>query len=207
MTQRNSSAPLATPAVLALHYQNEVLHPDGQIKVGVRVADPRRQSVIEAARRMLEGAREREWPIMHVRIAFREDYSDCPANTPIFRKTIELGAVRDGQWGSEFLPELAPRPGPREFVFTHTRISGFAGTALEQTLRMLRIEHLLVGGVATHSVVEGTVRDAADRGFHVLVAADACSAGTPEIHQASLDSMALIARIGDVAEGLSSWKG
>lgn len=195
-----------TPAVLALHYQNEVLHPDGLIRVGVSRDDPRRASVIEAASRMLKGARERSWPIMHIRIAYRQDYSDCPNNTPIALKTAELGAVREGMWGSEFLTELAPLPSPREFVFTHKRISGFSGTGLEQTLRLLKVEHLLVGGVATHSVVEGTVRDAADRGFHVMVATDACSSGSPDIHQASLNNMALIARISDVAGGFSSWK-
>lgn len=194
-----------TPAVLALHYQNEVLHPDGLIRVGVSEDDPRRASVISAAGRMVAGARERGWPIMHVRIAYREDYSDCPTNTPIARKTAELGAVIEGKWGSEFLAELAPQPGPREFVFTHKRISAFAGTALEQTLHMLKVDRLLVGGVATHSVVEGSVREAADKGFEVVVAEDACSAGTPAIHQASLYSMSLIAEISTVAGGLAKW--
>lgn len=190
---------MSNTAVLALHYQNEVLHPKGLIRVGVSEKDPRRQSVIDAAGRMLADARERGWPIMHVRIAYRADYSDCPKNTPIALRTAELGAVIDGKWGSEFLSELAPQDNSREFVFTHKRISGFAGTGLDEILRLLQVEHLLVGGVATHSVVEGTVRDAADRGFHVTVVEDACSAGTPAIHEASLQSMALIAQISNVA--------
>ncbi|MEY4755706.1 MAG: hypothetical protein RJA34_604, partial [Pseudomonadota bacterium] len=192
----------ADVAVLALHYQNEVLHPDGLIRVGVAADDPRRVEVIRAATALLHGARARQWPVMHVRIAFRDDYADCPLNTPVFRQTKSMGAVRDGQWGAEFLDALSPISCHREFVFTHTRISGFAGTALEQTLRMLGVNRLLVGGVATHSVVEGTVRDAADRGFEVFVAADACSAGSPVAHDASLASMRLIADVTDVATGL-----
>jgi nicotinamidase-related amidase len=197
----------AVPAVLALHYQNEVVHAEGRIRVGLAAGDPMRERVIEAASRLLAGARARGWPIVHVRIAFRPDYADCPRNTPIFRRTVELGAMRDGEWGAEFHEALSPRPGPREFVVTHTRISAFAGTSLEQTLRMLDCERLLVAGVATHSVVEGSVREAADRGFDVWVGADACAAADAQTHAASLASMALIATISDVAGLLSSTEG
>lgn len=189
-------------AVLALHYQNEVLHPKGRIRVGLAENDPMRDQVIVAARQLLAGAREKGLPILHVRIAFRPDYADCPRNTPIFRKTVELGAVRNGEWGAEFMASLAPLPSEREFVMTHTRISAFKGTAVEQTLRMLGVQHLIVAGVATHSVVENTVREAADLGYTITVAADACAAAAPQVHQAALASMALIADVTTVAGAL-----
>lgn len=189
-------------AVLALHYQNEVLHPKGRIRVGLAENDPMRDQVIEAARQLLAGAREKGLPILHVRIAFRPDYADCPRNTPIFRKTVELGAVRNGERGAEFMASLAPLPSEREFVMTHTRISAFKGTAVEQTLRMLGVQHLIVAGVATHSVVENTVREAADLGYTITVAADACAAAAPQVHQAALASMALIADVTTVAGAL-----
>lgn len=202
--QAQSPPSAARTAVLALHYQNEVLHANGKIKVGLAKADSRRERVIGQAGLLLAGARQRGWPIIHVRIAFRPDYSDCPRNTPIFLKTIALGAVRDGTWGAQFLAELAPIESEHEFIVTHTRISAFAGTSVEQTLRMLDVTRLLVSGVATHSVVEGTVRDAADRGFEVHVAADACAAATASVHDASLHSMSLIASVTTVAEGLAA---
>jgi nicotinamidase-related amidase len=183
------------PVVLALHYQNDVLHPEGRIRVGLAADDPARTAVVESAGLMLKEARRRAWPIVHVRIAFREDYADCPRNTPIFRRTVELGAVRDGQWGAEFITGLQPCAGPLEFVVTHTRISAFAGTPLQHLLTMLRATRLLIGGVATHSVVEGTARDAADRGFEVWIAADACAAAGASAHDAALQSMALIASV------------
>src|SRR5690606_29620927 len=115
-------------------------------------------------------------PIYHVRIAFRPDYADCPVNTPIFRRTVELGAVKDGEWGSEFLEGLQPLQNESEFVVTHQRISAFAGTCLDNLLRIKNITHVVVAGVATHSVVEHTVRHAVDIGFEVTIAADACAA-------------------------------
>lgn len=186
-------------AVLALHYQNEVLHPDGKIRVGVN-DEKVRESVIEGARRLLAFARKKQLPLLHVRIAFRPDYADCPRNTPIFQKTIELGAVKDGEWGAEFMKPLQPLENEHEFVVTHQRISSFAGTSLDNILRMLDVQHLIVGGVATHSVVEHTVRDATDRGYTVTIAADACAAGSSELHDAALRSLALVAKVSRVDE-------
>ncbi|NMG72699.1 cysteine hydrolase family protein [Parazoarcus communis] len=185
------------PIVLALHYQNDQLHPKGRIRVGLSEDDPARARLIAAAGRLLTGARARGWPIIHVRMAFRPDYADLTRNTPIFRKTIEIGAVRDGHWGAEFYAELAPIDSPREFAFKHNRISAFYGTELEILLRQLDARQLVVGGIATHSVVESTVRDAADRGYEVTVAADACAAAGAA-HDNALASMRLIAEVDDV---------
>lgn len=192
----------AAPVLLALHYQNDVLHPDGKIRVGLGDADSHRTALITAAGQLLAGARQRGWPIIHVRIAFRPDYADMPDNMPIFRKTREIGAVPEGGWGSEFFAELAPLDSPREFVVKHTAISSFYGTPLMQLLVMLQAREVVVAGVATHSVVESTVRDAADRGFVVHVAADACAAADRAAHQAALNSMSLIANVSSVAKVL-----
>lgn len=186
------------PAVLALHYQNDVLHPEGRIRVALAIDDVNRTALLEAAGQLLTGARKRAWPIIHVRVAFREDYADCPRNMPIFRRVIDLRAVCEGHWGSDFMLGLEPQIGPLEFVLTHTRISAFAGSPLAHILTQFRTTRLLVGGVATHSVVEGTVRDAADRGYEIWVAADACSAATSSSHQGALENMALLASISTV---------
>lgn len=190
--------PSSAPVVIALHYQNDVLHADGRIRVGLSAGDPARARVIDAAARLLSSARTNDWPVIHVRIAFRPDYADLARNLPIFRRTAEIGAVRDGEWGAEFFDALAPLDSPREFVLTHTRISGFFGTPLEALLHLHQARRVVIAGVATHSVVESTVRDAADRGFDVFVAADACAAADPAIHAASLASMQLIAQVEDV---------
>lgn len=193
-----------TPVVLALHYQNDVLHPQGRIRVGLAEDAPGRDALVQAATRLLAGARERHWPIVHVRIAFRADGADIALNTPIFQRAAELGAAREGEWGAEFFAPLAPQASPREFALTHQRISAFYGTPLEATLHLLKAHRVVVAGVATHSVVESTARDAADRGFAVKVASDACAAADPAIHQASLASMALIAHITTVDSLLST---
>lgn len=189
-------------AVLALHYQNDVLHPEGKIRVGLDADGAVRQRLLRGAADLLDGARN-GLPIVHVRIAFRPDYADLLPNCDIFRNVASIGAVAEGQWGSAFYDGLQPLAGsPREFVVKHTRISAFYGTPLEETLRLLGARRLVVAGVATHSVVEGTVRHAADIGFNVMVAEDACASADPAVHDASLASMRLIAQTGSVAQAV-----
>lgn len=193
----------ADVAVLALHYQNDVLHADGKIRVGLDADSGARQRLLDNAAALLEGARSHALPIVHVRIAFRPDYADLLPNCDIFRSVARIGAVPEGQWGSAFYDGLQPLAGStREFVVKHTRISAFYGTPLEETLRLLGARRLVVAGVATHSVVEGTVRHAADIGFSVMVAEDACASADPAVHAASLASMRLIAQTAPVADAL-----
>jgi nicotinamidase-related amidase len=183
--------------VLALHYQNDVLHPEGRIRVGLGEHDSDlRTTVIAAAQALLQAARQNAVPIVHVRVAYRPDYADLLTNAPIFKSVARLGAVAEGSWGASFYESLEPLPDdPHEFIVKHSRINAFYGSQLEQVLRALGARRLVIAGVATHSVVESTVRHAVDMGYQVLVNADACAAATPQAHSAALASMALIAEV------------
>src|SRR5450830_1561940 len=187
-------------AVVALHYQNDVLHADGKIRVGMSVDSPHRAGVIEAAQQMLQSARGHGIPIVHVRVAYRPDYADLLTNAPIFRSVVEIGAVTEGSWGAEFFDGLLPlEDDPLEFIVKHTRINAFYGSQLEVVLRAIGARRLVIAGVATHSVVESTVRHAVDMGYQVAVNASACTAGDPAAHAAALNSMRLIAEVFDSA--------
>jgi biuret amidohydrolase len=87
---------------------------------------------------------------------------------------------------------------------THSRINAFYGSELERVLDELGARRVVVAGVATHSAVEHTARHAADVGYDVVVASDACAAGDPELHAASLRSLALhVDRVATVDEILA----
>jgi len=200
-----SSVVAAATALLALHYQNDVLHAGGKIRVGLAGDSPRRGQLIASAQALLAGARANGWPIVHVRVAFRPDGADIVQNAPIFRAVAASGAVREGSWGADFLDALRPDAGSAsEHTVTHNRINAFYGTALDALLAQLDATRLVIAGVATHSVVESTVRHAADMGFDVWVAADACAAAEPAVHEAALASMRLIASVATVADCLAA---
>lgn len=192
------------PVVIALHYQNDVLHADGRIKVGLDSDAEARANLILAAEKLLGGARKNDWPIIHARVAYRGNYSDLIDNAPILQNVRKIGAVIDGSWGAEFLDALRPYETSNEFVVTHKRINAFYGTHAEALLTMLGARTLIIAGVATHSVVESTVRHAVDCGYRVVVAADACASADPMVHQASLNSMSLIANVTSVSQLMES---
>ncbi len=180
-------------ALIALHYQNEVLHARGAIRVGVGETSATRGAIMESAAELLRVARAAGLPVVSVRIAFRADHADVITNCKIFRDVVALRAMVEGSWGAEFVEGLGPAHG--EFVVKHTRTNAFFGSPLEEILRAIGARKLIVAGVSTNSVVEATVRHASDAGYQVVVVSDACSAGDPELHAASLRNMAYVADI------------
>lgn len=84
---------------------------------------------------------------------------------------------------------LAPLPG--ELVLNKTSSGTLNSTMLDQTLRNMGIESLIVSGVTTDVCVETTARDAADRGFQVIVVEDACTAFSEDLHRAALQAFSL----------------
>ncbi len=86
----------------------------------------------------------------------------------------------------EIVPELAPPP--HELVLDKNSASPFASTALDQLLRNMGVENLVVTGVLTNVAVESAARDAGDRGYNVMAAEDGCAAYRKEEHEDTMAS-------------------
>lgn len=87
---------------------------------------------------------------------------------------------------TEIIPELSRYPGE---VIIKKRYSGFFGSALEDKLKELAPEKLIVCGVCTDICVLHTVADARNRDYEVEVPTD-CVAGFDEsAHRFALDHM------------------
>ena len=74
-------------------------------------------------------------------------------------------------------------------IINKTTYSSFASTGLDGTLRNLGIETLVIGGVVTNVCVETTARDAADKGYQVILVDDASGAHSPEQQEATMLSL------------------
>lgn len=98
------------------------------------------------------------------------------ARAPIFHvqhvSTEPNSPLKNGQ-GSNFKPEVAPIAG--EPIFTKSVNSAFIGTRLEMHLRRQEITHLVICGLTTPHCVSTTTRMAANLGFTVTLAHDACA--------------------------------
>ena len=92
-----------------------------------------------------------------------------------------------GSKDAEILKEL--RPIENEIVLPKTASGVFNSTAIDQILRNLGIENLVITGVVTNNCVENAVRDACDRGFAVILVEDGCAAVSEELHLAAIRAM------------------
>jgi biuret amidohydrolase len=180
-------------ALIALHYQNDICHPDGRIPFSLNRTGDEAAAFLAASAAALERARGDGWTIVHVHIAFAEDYSDLPRNSRLFSAVEELGAVKRGSWGAAPLAGFELRDG--ECVVTHTCNSAFRRTNLEALLKERGIERLHVMGLATQFSVEHTVRDAVDIGYRVSLLAACCASADRDAHRASLRTLSMLADI------------
>jgi nicotinamidase-related amidase len=182
-------------ALLALHFQNDICHPDGLIPFSLDRKTKDAAHFLDASKRALVQARRAGWTVAHVHIAFAEDYSDLMRNCRLFLKTETLGALKRGSWGAAASAGFEPTDG--EIVVTTNCNSGFRRTELETELRDRGVVRVNVMGLATQFSVEHTVRDAADIGYSVRLFADCCASGDMEAHRASLRTLTLLADIMD----------
>jgi biuret amidohydrolase len=183
-------------ALIALHYQNDICHPEGKIPFAIDRTTPESSRFLNASRTALERARQCGLTIAHVHIAFLPDYADLPRNCRLFLKVQELDAVKLGSWGAEPYEGFEPLSGETRLI--HKGNSAFFGTGLQAILEAKAVTDLTVCGLATQFSVEHTVRDAADRGYHVTVLRDCCASANAAAAAAAFEVISMLADLADL---------
>ncbi|MBA7600228.1 Peroxyureidoacrylate/ureidoacrylate amidohydrolase RutB [subsurface metagenome] len=90
----------------------------------------------------------------------------------------------DGTVEVEVIPELANYPGE---VIPKKRYSGFFGTSLEEKLKELQPEKLIICGVLTNICVMHTTADARNRDYEVEVPVDCVASPDNKAHRFALE--------------------
>ncbi len=140
-------------------------------------------TAIPNQQRLLEAAREAGMNVIYTRIATQTpDARDAGRQ----HRYVNLAVPRDAK-DAEILEEIAPTDD--DIVLSKTSSSPFNSTHINQLLRNLGVDTLLVCGVVTNGCVEGSVRDASDLGYNVIMVPDACAAVTPELHRAAITNL------------------
>jgi nicotinamidase-related amidase len=89
-----------------------------------------------------------------------------------------------GTKGAEVLDELQPQP--TDIILPKRRFSAFFKTDLDQTLRVLGVDTIVVTGVTTEVCVLMTVMDGLSHDFSAILLEDCCASRSKEFHQACL---------------------
>jgi nicotinamidase-related amidase len=172
----------------------------GQEALGAYRFDRIERTVIPAIQRLLAVFRTRGLRLVYLTVGSElPDYSDL---LPHMRAFAESARNTRGNPEHEILDALAPWPG--EAVLNKTTMSAFHSSGFERLVRTWGVEQLVFTGISTNSCVEGTARDAADRGFRCLLVEDGCGAASQALHDATCANFArLLGRVATSAEVLA----
>jgi biuret amidohydrolase len=131
------------------------------------------------------------------------DFSDLLPHMRPFAESIGNTA---GRREHAILDDLAPAAG--EAVLNKTTMSAFHSSGFERLMRAWGVEQLCFTGVSTNSCVEGTARDAVDRGFPSLLVEDGCGAASARLHEATCENfgrlLGRVARSDEIRAELSA---
>ena len=142
-----------------------------------------RETVLPNIRRLQQAFRRNQLEVIHTRIQSmtRDGRDRSPGH-----KRLGLHAPPHSK-EAEFLPEVAPVGD--EIIVNKTASGVFTSTNTQYILRNLNITGLFIVGVYTNECISTTIRDASDLGFFVTMVDDACATVTPELHEATIQTL------------------
>jgi nicotinamidase-related amidase len=131
------------------------------------LANPRAQRIVEPLKQLLAHARENGWVVVFSNDAHR------PGDPEL---KIWGEHAMAGDPGAEVIDELRPEPSERELVSPKRGYGAFDGTGLDEQLRGLGVDEVVVTGQHTHICVRHTSYGALIRGYDITVPRDAVCA-------------------------------
>jgi nicotinamidase-related amidase len=115
-------------------------------------------------------------PVVLINVAFSPDFGDA-LKAPVDRPQMPPGGLPEG-W-TELADGLAH---PSDLRITKRQWGAFYGTELDLQLRRRGVTTVVIGGIATNIGVESTARAAHEHGYAVVLAEDATTDRSAEMH-------------------------
>jgi nicotinamidase-related amidase len=131
------------------------------------LANPRAQAIVPPLRRLLEHARDEGWVVV-----FSND-AHQPGDPEL---RVWGDHAMAGSPGARVIEALAPDPGERELVSTKRAYGAFDGTGLNERLRELGVDEVVLAGQHTHICVRHSAYGALIRGYAITIPRDAVCA-------------------------------
>jgi len=135
------------------------------------------REIIPSLQRFIQFARAERIPIVYANDSFlKGDF--------IFQGRLGEHAIR-GTEGTRVIDEIAPAAG--DYVMEKLRFSAFFRTDLDQVLRRLGVDTVLVSGISTIWCVLLTAADAVANDFHTVVLEDLTACHDKNVKRQLLD--------------------
>jgi nicotinamidase-related amidase len=207
LIERKKAAPLTIgegSALIVVDMQRAFVDPDGRFPKLMGVLAPEAvtayreriaREVIPNVKRLISGFRSAGLPVAFTGAGTRTgDGADLAGwlrgFDEIARQVIGTPVwptVTEPDWAME--SSVAARAG--DIVVEKTTADPFISTDLGDQLRAKGVRSVVVCGLTSDVCVAATARGAADRDFDTVVAGDACTTLSEQLHRASLDIVGL----------------
>jgi nicotinamidase-related amidase len=161
----------------------------------------RAEAALDNMAALLAACRKLGMPVIHARTAGK-----LPGGRDLSRHLREQGitlSVYDAD--AAIMPQAAPIEG--EIVLDKPAAGCFTGTGLDELLRNLQIEHLVIAGISVGSGLESSIRSATDRGYGALVVPDASAAATALLQGKLYDLQSGIIQVRDTKDAIPMLEG
>jgi len=157
------------------------------------LANPEAQRIVGPIGRLLDHARGAGWVVVFSNDAHHPDDPELKVWGP---------HAMEGEPGSQVIDALRPQPSEQELVSPKRSYGAFDGTGLDEQLRSLGVDAVVVVGQHTHICVRHTSYGALIRGYEIAVPRDAVCAFEGVDEDEALDYLRSVygARITTVAE-------
>lgn len=158
-------------ALLLIEFQNEWLK-DGHFLNSSIDMYLSRKNTIRKASELRTYMNKKGVLVVHIPLIYEEGYKEIPNPRGLQKNIVEKGLFLRGSDSAEIYPEFQPLE--NEIVATgRTGLSAFTGSDLQKILEENNIKNIVLSGIASNVCVAYTSADAFDRGYNVILAADA----------------------------------
>jgi nicotinamidase-related amidase len=131
------------------------------------LANPYAESILPPLKELLAHFRREGWVVVFANDA----HEPGDPELAIWGKHAMAGTA-----GAQVVAELAPWPGPFELIVPKRVYGAFDGTELDERLRALNVDEVVLTGQHTHICIRHTAYGALLRGYRITVARDAVCA-------------------------------
>jgi nicotinamidase-related amidase len=138
------------------------------------------RGIVERQSRLAAACRRFGVPVFIAMHTPAPGYVGMKANCVLLHNLKKDGTLYEGSPAAELNPNLKVEAS--DWVFKRRQgISDFSGSEMDQLLRNMDVETVILTGVSTNIGVLGNVFDVVNRGLNAVLAED-CTAGTPQEH-------------------------
>ena len=173
------------------------------------------EAFIQSTKNLLQAARDRHIPVLYsrqsdmtweevgaglIRMRIRDELKSKDSSGK-FQASQSVN--KKGTAAGEFVDALQPVEG--DVVFEKFLPNAFLGTNLEWRLRSRGIKTIVLTGISAVTGVDGTAREAINRGYYAVIVKDCVSTTTKDRYDLALPAMEKLFDVFQSSEIIQAW--